>query len=83
MGDSSTIIQTRLLSVHWLLNFPAQNGPGPGYKGFSSLFLLAPAQPRSLAFRVDPLILREAKLQALLHCFDTTPFSPCGPPHND
>ena len=28
----------------------------------------------------DPLILREAKLQALLHCFDTTPFSKCGPP---
>ena len=81
MGDSSTIVQTRLLSVHWLLNFPAQNEPGPGYEGFSSLFLLLHQHSEDLWPSVfDPLILREAKLQALLHCFDTTPFSSCGPP---
>ena len=83
MGDSSILVQTRLLSVHWMLGFPAQIQQGSEYRGFSSLFLLLHQHSKDLWPSVfDPLILREAKLQALLHCFDTTPFSKCAPPSN-
>ena len=81
MNDSSTLIHTRLLAVHWLLCFPAQTKPPNGFNQFTPLFLLLHNHNKDLWPTIfDPLILREAKLQALLHCFDTTPFSKCGPP---
>ena len=40
MNDSSTLIHTRLLAVHWLLCFPAQTKPPNGFNQFTPLFLL-------------------------------------------
>ena len=83
MNDSSALIQTRLLTVHWLLCFPAQSTPSDEFSEFTPLFLLLHQHSRDLWPTIfDPLILREAKLQALLHCFDTTKFSKCGPPED-
>ena len=83
MNDSSTMIQTRLLTVHWLLCFPAQSTSSNELSEFTPLFLLLHHHSRdSWPTIFDPLILREAKLQALLHCFDTTKFSKCGPPED-